>query len=114
MDTKQNRSVDLTSKNSLVTDFFDELDAKKNETKAINSQRGDTLMKACKKHKLAFEKHGLYKQWLIDEIVVPMMDLPVDGNKKPAKAGLVFSHPSGTGWQSILKYGSRRGDAHFI
>ena len=66
-------------------------------------------MKACKKHKLAFEKHGLYKQWLIDEMVVPMTDLPVDGNKKPAKAGLLFPDPSGAGWQSILKYGSRKG-----
>ena len=43
MDTKQNCFVDLTSSKSLLTDFFDELDAKKNETKAINSQRGDVL-----------------------------------------------------------------------
>ena len=104
MDTKQNCFVDLTSKNSLVTDFFDELNAKKNETKVINSQRGDTFVKACKPHKLAFGKHGLHTQWLVDEMVVPMMDLPVDGDKNTAKADLVFPDPSGTGWQSILKY----------
>ena len=108
MNIKQNCFVDLTSKNSLVTDFFDELDAKKNETKAITSQKGDTFVKVCKKHKLSFEKHGLYKQWLIDEMIVPMMDLPVDGNKRTVKAGLVFPYPSGSRWQSILKYGSRK------
>ena len=37
MNIKQNCFVDLTSKNSLVTDFFDELDAKKNEARAIIS-----------------------------------------------------------------------------
>ena len=42
-------------------------------------------------------------------MVVPMTDLPVDDNKKPAKAGLVFPEPSSAGWQSILKYGSRKG-----
>ena len=38
----------------------------------------------------------MYKQWLIDEMIVPMMDLPVDGNKRTVKAGLVFPYPSGS------------------
>ena len=71
---KQNCFVDLTSNNSLVTDFFDELDAEKMKTKAITSQKGDTFVKVCKKLKLSFEKHGLYKQWLTDEMIVPMME----------------------------------------
>ena len=79
-----------------MTDFFDKLDAKKNETKAITSQKGDTFVKVCKKHKLSFEKHGLDKQCLIDEMIVPLMDLPVDGNTKTVKAGLIFPYPSGS------------------
>ena len=39
---------------------------------------------------------------------VPLMDLPVDGNKSNVKAGLVFPYPSGSRWQGILKYGSRK------
>ena len=54
MNIKQNCFVDLTSKDSLGTDhdFFDELDAKKNKTKAITSQKGDTFVKVCKEHTL--------------------------------------------------------------
>ena len=53
MTIKQNRFVDLTSENSSMTDFFDEMDAKKNEAKPI------TFVKVYKKHKSTFEKHGL-------------------------------------------------------
>ena len=56
----------------------DKIDAKRCKPKAITSKDGDTFTRVCRMHKLPFEQHGVYRQWLTQQRHVQSIDLPTE------------------------------------
>ena len=87
---------------------FDRCDAEKCKSKAIYSEVGDTFTRVCKLHKLPFEQHNLYKQWLIQLRHVRSADIPVERRGAKLNAGVLFVFPSGSVWRKLIAEGSRK------
>ena len=89
---------------------FDEHDARKVSIYAELTRGGDTFVKMCKRMKLDFGQHNLYRQWLVKERHVLAFDLPESTMRQgqTLKPDLVFFYPSGEGWNITKAKGSRR------
>ena len=86
----------------------DKIDAEKCKPKAITSKDGDTFTRVCRMHKLPFEQHGMYRQWLTQQRHVQSVDLPTERRGAVLKAGVVLLYPSGSAWQKLIAEGSRK------
>ena len=89
---------------------FDEYDARKVSINAELTRGGDTFVKLCKRMKLDFGQHNLYRQWLVKERHVLASDLPdsIMRQGQTLKPDLVFPFPSGENWNTTKARGSRR------
>ena len=89
---------------------FDEHDARKVSINAELTRGGDTFVKICKRMKLDFGQHNLYRQWLVKERHVLASDLPesIMRQGQTLKPDLVLPYPSGEGWNITKAKGSRR------
>ena len=89
---------------------FDEYDARKMSIKAELTRGGDTFVKVCKRMKLDFGQHNLYRQWLVKERHVLASDLPesIMRQGQTLKPDLVVPYPSGEGLNITKVKGSRR------
>lgn len=87
--------------------WLDEIDRQKVQHKALTTDGSETFVRVCKRMDLAFEVHGIYRQWLIDSAGFEQATLPVEGRAK-LRCGLVMPYPSGSHWQDLLERGSRK------
>ena len=93
-----------------LQESFDEIDARKVSTKAELTRGGDTFVKICKRMKLDFGQHNIYRKWLITERHALASDLPesIMRRNQTVKTDIVFPYPSGKRWQNAKAKGSRR------
>ena len=102
------KPVVIINNSRQVQQLFDKADALRHKQVAITTGAHDTFVRVCKRLKLPFEKHHLYKEWLIDTQRHPhgrklkATDLPTEkGRTLPPH--LYMPLPTGSKWHSLCK-----------
>ena len=93
---------------SKVQKIWDELDRKRNLQSAVVTRGTDRFINVCKQHKIPFEHHDIYREWLLQTQnssqggKLKPRELPIErGNRLPPH--LILPKPSGSEWQELKR-----------
>ena len=86
-------------------EMWDAAEAKKHQSKLIMTGIGDSFVQVCKKHKIQFEYHAAYQQWIVatqkspDGSNLKLADVPMDRTK--LRPEMKMPWPSGSVWRKL-------------
>jgi site-specific DNA-cytosine methylase len=91
-----------------VQKLWDELDGKRYLQSAVVTRGTDRFITVCKQHKIPFEHHGMYREWLLQTQLnsfggkLKPEELPIErGNRLPPH--LRLPKPHGSKWREIKR-----------
>ena len=112
--TQQSRSLDnaipkaqeyVQITTSVTTKMWDAAEAKKCKSKTLTTGISDSFTQMCKKHKIPFEHHEAYREWMVetqkspDNSKLQFTDLPAQRMK--LRPGIIMPWPSGSKWRKL-------------
>jgi site-specific DNA-cytosine methylase len=97
--------IDLTM-SADVKALFDRADAEAALKKGVTTTGVESFVAVCKSMALPFERHNLYREWLIATVGF-QDDVLVTGRSK-LKPGMCLPYPTGCKWQELIAQGSRK------